>query len=154
MVWWQNVAGTWKKIAWHQNVAGTWKQLTFLLSSLMPSTAFAETTSISPTDSLAQLTLSSAGTYSASETGSSGTWRGAGASSEYEARWTTTSGTLSGGTAGSWLNLGTSRTWQKLNTTNGVSTQSVVGTLEIRMAAAPNTVLSTTTVTLTANTET
>jgi hypothetical protein len=131
-------------------VSGVWKQITTLLSSLMPSTAFAETTTISPTDSLAQFTLSSAGTYSASESGSSGTWRGGGASSDYDAYWTTTSGTLSGGTAGAWLNLGTSRTWQKLNTTNGFSTQTCVGTLQIRLAASPFTVLSTTTVTLTA----
>jgi hypothetical protein len=50
--------------------------------------------------------------------------------SNYEARWTTTAGALSSGTAGTWLNLGTSRAWAVSRGAPGSS--SCTGTLEIR----------------------
>lgn len=50
----------------------------------------------------------------------------------YDARFTVTSGALSGGTAGVWLNLGTSRSWTRGRAALGIST--VIGTMEIRDA--------------------
>lgn len=149
---WINVSGTWKKAAVWKNVSGTWKQITTLLASLMPSTASAEDFAIQPTDANAVLTLSSAGTWSATG-GGSGTWQSGGAASDYDARMTTVTGTLTSGTAGTWQNLGTTQSWGRNETRNGFYTSTYTGTLEIRMAASPNTVLSTTSVTLTANVE-
>lgn len=152
IVVWHNVAGTWKKVALHQNVSGVWKKITSLLASLLPSTITGGHLTVSPTDANCVLTLSSAGTWTCTGT-AGGTWQEGGAAGDYEARWTTTSGTLTSGTAGTWQALSTSRSWTKTNTNNSLSSVSVTGTLEVRMAAAPNTVLSTTTVTLTASVE-
>lgn len=51
----------------------------------------------------------------------------------FEARVTVTSGSLSSGTAGSWLSLATTREWQRNQTTIGTS--SVQFTIEIRRAS-------------------
>lgn len=76
------------------------------------------------------------------------TWlTGTETNADYEARWTTTAGALSSGTTGSWLVLSTAREWR----VGGNNT--CTGTLEIRMAAVPNTVLATATITLTAETD-
>lgn len=76
------------------------------------------------------------------------TWlTGTGANSDYEARWTTNTGTLTLGTAGSWLALSTAREWGTGDNT------ACTGTLELRMAAVPNTVLATATISLTAVTD-
>lgn len=152
IVVWMNVAGTWKKCALYHNVAGTWKQITFLLSSLMPNFNDYDF-AISPSNAFSGLTLNNDGTYTSGSGGSSGTWRGGGASSEYDARLTLTSGALTGGTLATWLNLGTSRTWSCNETRDGYYSSAFTGTLEIRMAASPYTVLSTTTVTLQADVE-
>lgn len=149
---WINVAGTWKKAAVWQNVAGTWKQITALLASLLPSTINGNDFAISPTDAVVTLTLSNAGTWTCTG-GGSGTWQSGGAASDYEAMMTTISGTLSSGTAGSWLNLGTSRSWARNETRNGFFSSTYQGTLQVRMAASPFTVLSSTTVTLLAEVE-
>ena len=60
------------------------------------------------------------------------TWLTAGTASNYEARATVTSGALSSGTAGSWLNLGTSREWTVAQAT--VGTNQAIFTVEIRNA--------------------
>lgn len=78
----------------------------------------------------------------------SGEWMLVGPSSAYEARFTITSGALSTGTAGTWLNLGTSRAWTV--TRNTVGTSTCQGTVEIRDAATL-TVLATATITLEAD---
>lgn len=153
IVVWMNVAGTWKKCALYHNVAGTWKAITQLLSSLLPSTISGGDFAISPTDAVATMTLSNAGTWTCTS-GGSGTWMGGGTSSEYEARMTMVSGTFSSGSGtGTWLNLGTTRSWTRNETRNGYYSSVAVATLEVRMAASPYTVLSTTTVTLTADVE-
>ena len=64
----------------------------------------------------------------------------------YECRWTTTSGSLTSGTTGTWQSLSTTRTWTKSST--GVDA-TVIGTLEIRPVNATY-VMSTCTVTLNA----
>lgn len=68
------------------------------------------------------------------------------ASDFYEARATVTSGSLTSGTAGSWLPLGTTRTWTK-TATPGTGVQTCVFTLEIRRAS-DSVVVDTATITL------
>lgn len=131
---WVNVSGTWKKAAVWQRIGGVWKQITFLVT--LPSSIYA--LAIGATSSFS---ASSGGTWSA--TGDpGGTWLGGGSASAYDIRWTNVSGSPNSGTTGTWLNLGTTRTWSK--TTNG----SAVGTVEIRLAASPYTVVATSTVTI------
>lgn len=74
----------------------------------------------------------------------SGEWRLSGASSDYEARATTVSGTGTG-TTGSWLLLSTSRSWTKIKATTGYAEW--VLTMEIRRVS-DSTVLDTATITL------
>lgn len=152
IVVWMNVAGTWKKCALHHNVAGTWKAITQLLGSNFGATLGGNDFAISPSDASVLFYVNNNGTWSMTG-GGSGTWMAGGTASEYEARWTTTSGALSSGTASTWLNLGTTRAWGRNETRNGYYSSSVTGTFEVRMAASPYTVLSTTTVTMTADVE-
>jgi hypothetical protein len=150
---WMNVAGTWKKCAVHHNVAGVWKAITQLLGVNLPTTISGSDFAISPTDAVATMTMSSAGTWTCTS-GGSGTWMQGGASSEYEARMTMVSGSFSSGSgAGTWLNLGTTRSWTRNESRNGFFTSTATATLEVRMAASPFTVLDTCTVTLTAEVE-
>ena len=51
----------------------------------------------------------------------------------FECRWTVLTGSLSSGTTGSWLNLGTTRTWTR--SAGAGADQVTTGTLEIRNAA-------------------
>ena len=65
----------------------------------------------------------------------------------YEARATITGGTLTSGTTGSWINLGTTRTWARDRT--GIGSNSCTFTLEIRDASSLQ-VLDSASITLTA----
>lgn len=67
--------------------------------------------------------------------------------SNYEVRATATSGSVSSGTVGSWLSLGTSRTWSR--TQSSVGTSSVQLLIEIRHALT-QIVRASATITLTA----
>lgn len=151
---WVNVAGTWKKAAVWQNVAGTWKQITSLLAATLSNATYIHTT-VSPANATAGFRLDndfSADSLAGAAYTERYTWKtGSGAAADYEARWTTISGSLSSGTAGTWLGLGTDRVWTRTRTADGIGSDTVVGTVEIREAAAPNTVLATATITLTAS---
>lgn len=58
---------------------------------------------------------------------------GSGLVSQYEARWTTLTGSLSSGTAGSWVSLSSTQTWTR---SAGAGADLIcTGTLEIRHAA-------------------
>ena len=57
-------------------------------------------------------------------------WLTGGTAADYEAMWTNVSGTLSIGTAGAWLNLGTTREWNVQRAALGV--KACQGTLVIR----------------------
>lgn len=136
-----NVGGTWKTAAVWQNVSGVWKQITALLSATLP----ASISCLTFTSSAPSVTLSSAGTWSTVGGGGSGTWRDSGASSDYQARASNLAGNTSNatGTYNTWLALSTTRTWGL--TPGGIGTnRRITFTLEIRMAASPNTVLATT----------
>ncbi len=78
------------------------------------------------------------------------TWLLSGAASDYECRMSTGSGTLSTGTAGSWLPLSSTQEWSRSRT--GIGTAAYTGTLEIRDASTL-VVLASATVTLTATVE-
>jgi hypothetical protein len=128
------IAGTWKECSVWMKVAGVWKQVTALVS--LPATILASDRQITAT-STASFTLNNTGTYvsSGNVSSPSGTWLGSGAASDYECRATVTSGTLTSGTAGSWLNLGTTRSWSRNDTTAGATPTTVNLTLEIRRAS-------------------
>lgn len=74
-------------------------------------------------------------------------WQPSGSVSAYEVRWTNTSGTPSSGTTGSWLNLGTTRSWTVNQAVAG--TKSCTGTVEIRDATT-GIVLASASITITA----
>lgn len=78
----------------------------------------------------------------------SGEWMVVGPASGYEARFTILSGALSAGTAGSWLNLGTTRAWSVSRAT--IDNSLCQGTVEIRDATTL-VVLATATITLEAD---
>ena len=88
-----------------------------------------------PGAAYAGIRLTSAGAVETEETeavwGNVDTWLTEGANTDFQCRWTTTSGTLTSGTNGSWEALSSTRTWEKVRST-GVGSSTVVGTLEIR----------------------
>jgi hypothetical protein len=98
------------------------------------------------------LTLSNAGTWTGTGAGS-GTWlTGGGTNADYEARASNLTGNTGNatGTYNTWLVLSTSRTWGLVAGAIG-TLRTTSFTLEIRMAASPNTVLATATVNMEAD---
>jgi hypothetical protein len=94
----------------------------------------------------ATLTFNTNGTWIGQDqddvTYASGTWLVAGTASDYEIRLTTQSGTLSTGTADTWLSLGSQQSWSTYRDTVGLNLYEG-DKLEIRMAASPFTVMAT-----------
>lgn len=127
------------------------------LSVSLNSTYDVTKTTIQPTDCYAAISVNSDG-FVYRGVGAPGIvftklnqWRLSGSNSDYQVRWTTASGSpdpLSFGTEGVWESLTTTQVYQRNNTFNGYSSRICEGTLEIRMAAAPNTVLASSYVTL------
>lgn len=78
-----------------------------------------------------------------------GWWRLAGLSSDFEIRCTVVSGSVSG-TTGSWLALSTTRDWSIIDSSDNGEDVFAEITLEIRLAAPPNTVLTSANWTMTA----
>jgi hypothetical protein len=64
-----------------------------------------------------------------------------GSASLYEVRATLNSGSLTTGTTGSWLSLGTTREWTLTRSTAGISAVSL--TIDIRLIGGPGTILAT-----------
>ena len=79
-------------------------------------------------------------------------WLLVGSAASFEARATVTSGSLTSGTTGSWLNLGTTRTWTRNDTTFDAVPTECVMTVEIRHATTL-VVHATATITLSASKE-
>jgi hypothetical protein len=123
--------------------------LSSFAGKINPTTALGNTnynlshTEISPTNSTVSFTVRSNGQITTVATGTNnGTWLLAGQAADYEIRYTKTSGVVSGGdSTNTWLNLATTRSWNVTETTNGYATEECGGTLEIRMASSPQTVL-------------
>lgn len=86
-----------------------------------------------------------AGTYSLTAGFSGFTWMNTGVVGDYQVRATFVSGTVPVGTLGSWLSLGTTRTWSL--TQSGEGEKTCVLTIEIRLLST-GVILDTATVTL------
>lgn len=108
---------------------------------------------LSPGDATIRLHISSDGNvYTQVNNGANNleyAWRLSGASSAYDIFATLDSGTLSEGTTGSWLNLGTTRAWAVTRTSNLAGSDAATITLQIRDASTLA-VLDTAVITLTA----
>ncbi len=139
VVLWHNVAGTWKKLIFKHNVTGVWKVISRLVN--LPPSLSAADFDILPGGAFAQIGILSNGEWFAGL--SNGTWREFGDSADYEVRVTGTGNTPSGAAINAWLPCSTNRTWSLSQST--VGGKSFTGSLEIRLAAPPNTVLDTAT---------
>lgn len=150
LVWWTNVAGTWKKCSFKTNVAGTWKTLTSLFGATLPAAFDLTQTKIAPLNAAVYIDLQSSGAYVTQGVGTGGgTWlTGGGVGADYEARFTPTLGSVSSGTVNTWLSLASSRSWSVNENRDFYASKACDGILEIRLAAAPNTVLATSTVSM------
>lgn len=102
-----------------------------------------------PGPATATYSLTNAGAETATGV-ASGTWLTAGAAADYDVMLTVNSGALTSGTVGSWLNLGTTRTWT-LQRSGAVGTTTANTTVQIRSASSLS-VLATATVVFTAET--
>lgn len=132
---WVGVTSAWKKVSdgW-VGVGGVWKQFyTSVAVNLLGLDPYG--VAITPDDSTAVYTLTSSGLEAATGLSDS-TWLLSGVASDYDVRVTVTAGTLTSGTAGAWLNLGTNRSWSKVNPSNISSVQTVSMTVEISLAGA------------------
>jgi len=143
------VSGAWKSVVrgW-VGVSGVWKVFYDALTIALPATIGEVSIVPDPETAVASLTIASNGTYTVSDGDPTGNWATPGASgigSGYEVRWTVVSGSLSGGTSGTWQSLSSSRTYARNRV--GVGSAQAVGTVEIRDASTL-TVLTTSTVTL------
>lgn len=101
---------------------------------------------------LCSITFNSDGTWTvASSTApDSGTWKtGGGVGSDYQVRWTNTSGSLTSGTSGSWQTISGPITFS-VETSGIPGGKSCTGTVEIRRTALPNDVFDSGSITITA----
>lgn len=145
------VSGAWKTVTdgW-VGVGGAWKKFYAALVIALPASITETKLAFSPSPATAGMNFNSNGTYAAADGAPAGNWATpttTGVGSDYEIRWTNTSGTLSSGTAGAWLALTSGQSFAV--TQSGVGTKSCTGTVEIRDAAT-STVQTTSTVTLSA----
>jgi len=97
---------------------------------------------VSPSTATATYQLTNAGVESATLAGTN-TWLPAGSAANYDCRLTMTTGSVTGSATGTWLNLGTTRSWSL--TQSVIGSASASGTIEIRDASTL-TVLGTATV--------
>lgn len=123
--------------------------------SISISNVTANSIQVNPVDATAQYSLTSSGDIRATAGNNTlvdiGDWISpkGGASNFYEARATVTSGSLTTGTTGAWLGLGTTRTWTLTQSSAGL-TSTCIFTVEIRRAS-DSVVVDSATITLTAN---
>lgn len=102
--------------------------------------------SADPTDATAAYSLENDGDVSRTVNGAVtdlGDWmspKNSGLASLFECRATLNSGSLTGGTTGSWLGLGTTRSWTRTQTSVGASAANL--TIEIRRAGTTTTIAS------------
>ncbi len=149
---WVNDSGTARRIneIW-VNDAGTARRI-FVGDQITISDMTASAATSSPTSATASYALASDGDIDATAGTNTSVDRGDWISpqinmSAYEARATVTSGTLSSGTEGTWLSLGTTRTWNVVHSGIGTGSTSCEFTLEIRRTS-DGVVLDTATITL------
>lgn len=143
------VSGAWKTVAsgW-VGVGGVWKQFYASLVIALPATITENKLVAFPGTANATMAFNSDGTYAAGDGTPSGNWAtpgSVGIGTGYDIRWSTVSGTLTTGTAGTWQSLSSNRTYGRDR--SGVGSAQAVGTVEIRDASTL-VVLTTSTVTL------
>lgn len=132
---WAGVGTVWKKVneVW-VGVGGVWKStyaaVTVALSGIEPYDS-----QLSPADASATYALTSTGLETATNQTDS-TWLLSGVASDYDCRATVVSGTLTSGTTGTWMNLGTTRSWNVARTSNIAGLNEAVLTIEIGLAGA------------------
>jgi hypothetical protein len=138
------VGGAWKTVtAGWVGVAGVWKQF-YAALDLIGGYAYAQSTS--PADATATYALTNTGLEQ--RTGlSDNTWLLSGSASDYDVRATLLTGTLTSGTTGSWLSLGTTRSWVRTRTLNIPGTDVVTLTIDLSLAGAA-TIIATASVTI------
>jgi hypothetical protein len=128
--------GTWITVAnVYRRSGGTWIKIWPTLTIGVPGTLDASRLVASPTTSVASITFNADGTYTRLN-GASGNWATpttGGVGAGYDIRWTNVSGTLTSGTAGTWQNLSSARTYGRNRV--GVGSATAVGTIEIRDAS-------------------
>jgi hypothetical protein len=143
--------GTWKQFIGYVKDAGTWKIFT---ATAYLANLNVINSRVSPLNAAAGVQINTDGVLynlKATTYTSEYTWLTAGdSSSNYWVRWTNTSGTLSSGTAGSWLQLSSTREFSVEYTTDADGSKTCTGTLEIAADAAGATILATATITLNA----
>jgi len=147
------VGGAWRTVQQgYVKVAGSWRTFYQAINATLPDSISEELYTSGASSASVTLVVNSNGTWETQ--GSmlgSGTWQGGSLNSEYEVRLSKTSGsgTTTGSAVATWLNCSTTRSWALTATVNNWSNW--FGTLEIRMAASPNTVLDTASVSLLAD---
>lgn len=112
--------------------------------------------SVVPAAASATIELNSSGLQRAASGGlfsTVGTWLLRGVNSDYEVFATLNSGSLSSGTTGAWLGLGTSRAWSVNTTGAGFDNKAAGFTLTIRRAVSPFTTLTSAVMSVEATTE-
>jgi hypothetical protein len=108
---------------------------------------FMTNTQISPTNSSVSLGFDSAGSWGGWEQGTEtygGTWKLTGSASDYDIKFDVTSGNNPTGgsdSIGTWLNLGTTRTWYLVETGDGYYSKALTANISIRSALSPYDVL-------------
>lgn len=115
-----NDAGTWRPLAIWVNDSGTWRQiLATVVVELGSNKALVD---IGNNDAVTvSLNSSGAWTGTADSGAFTSTWvTPGGAAAGYDVKATVLSGTITSGTTGSFLNLGTTRTWTNILGTVGV----------------------------------
>lgn len=135
------------------SVAGFMKKLGSGLAAAIPSGSY-DNLQISPTDATCNISFNSAGTCSVSAgttPSSPANWlTGTGTGANYWIRWTNTSGTLSTGTAGSWLQLNANQTFGVSFTLNSAGSKVCTGTVEIATDSGGANVIASGSITLNA----
>lgn len=144
------VSGAWKTVTkgW-VGVGGVWKEFYSSFSITLPASITETKLALDPADATASLSFTNDGTYAAGDGSPSGDWcnpTSAGIGANYRIRFTTSTGTLTTGTTGSWLTFPQQIT--KTQTVVGISTWT--GTAEIAAASDTTTILDSCTIELTA----
>lgn len=150
---WVKIAGAWKNVATsYVRIAGAWKVVYQAVTVAISNQNISDSAAGAP--SLASYGLANTGVASwATINSGSGTfggeWLPSGTASNYDVRVTVNSGSLDGSSSatGSWLNLGTTRSWAVAR--SSVGNQSANLTVEIRDAGTLS-VLDSATITLSA----
>lgn len=142
------VSGAWKTVTkgW-VGVGGAWKVFYESLVIALPATITETKLALDPADATASLNFAADGTYVSGDGTPAGNWATpttTGVGTDYRIRFTTTSGTLTTGTTGSWLTF----PQQITKTQATIGTASWTGTVEIAAASDTSTVLTSSTITL------